>query len=251
MGALDSGKTQLTAILAVLPESARSAVEQAFAGPEAEKALTLLGDSTLARADYSRSMDDLRAKEAQVVEDFNRLNTWFETVKPKVENYDTLEKELTTLRLTPRSPTAPEPKSGLTRDELDKYMLERDHGYAGVVAMTTAMATQHLKDFGEVLDVAALYQLATDKHISLKEAYTATFGEQIKKKADEAEQSRINKLVEERLLEERKKQASLPYPLRNGSPSVLDVLDSQTDKPGNHTLDTAVAEYERLSANRG
>lgn len=249
MGAIDSGKSQLAAILARLPESVRNTVQEAFAKPEATDALTLLGESTLARSDYSKSMDDLRQKEQQVVEDFNRLNTWYETVKPKVENYDKLESEVGRLRMAPRSPDGG--SSGLSREDLEKYMFERDQGYAGVVALSLSMATRHLKEFGEALDMTALYQLASDKKITLQQAYDGVYGEQIKKKAEEAESSRINKLVEERLADERKKFTGLPYPLRSNSPSVLDVLESSTDKPANHTLDTALAEYERLQAARG
>ena len=252
MGAYDTGKTQLQAILAKLPESMRGPVAEAFGKDEAKDALTLLGDTTLARSDYSRAMDEVAQKEQQVLSDFNRLNTWYQTVKPKVENYDTLEAEVNRLKLTPApAPITQEVKSGLTREQLEEWANNRDQGYAGVLALTTTIATKHLKEFGEVLDVQDVMQLAANKHISLQDAYNEKYGQQLKDKADAVEKARIDKLLEEARADERKKFQGLPYPIRNASPSVLDVLDSTTDKPSNHTLDSAVAEYERLAANRG
>ena len=57
--ALDSGKSLAELLAAKLPESLRPTLQEIFAKPEAADALTLLGDSALARSDYSRSKDEL------------------------------------------------------------------------------------------------------------------------------------------------------------------------------------------------
>jgi hypothetical protein len=73
------------------------------------------------------------------------------------------------------------------------------------------------------------------------------YGERIQKKQQEAEDKRINDEVDKRLGEKLKQSNSgHPFPLRQES-SPLDVLQSK-EGPAQHTLDSAVAEYERLVA---
>jgi hypothetical protein len=84
---------------------------------------------------------------------------------------------------------------------------------------------------------------------SLQDAYTERYGERIQAKAKEAEDKRINDLVEQRLGERLKANSSHPFPLRQES-SPLDVLSTKEGSQA-HTLDTAVAEYERLQQARG
>ena len=82
---------------------------------------------------------------------------------------------------------------------------------------------------------------------SLQDAYQEKYGERLQAKYKEAEDKRINDEVEKRLGERIKQTTSThPFPLRAES-SPLDVLSTK-DGPAAHTLDSAVAEYERLVA---
>ena len=256
--ALDSGKAFLEQVLAKLPESVRESAKTAFSAPEAADALTLLGDGALARSDYSRNMDEIKAKETQLTEDWEKLNEWYAPRKALVDKYPTLdavEAEIAKLKgepvIKPPTPAPAVPQVGMTKEELEAHLTQRDQGYANVLAYTTTLATKHLRDFNEVLDVSDLVAKATKNRQSLADAYQATFGEKLKAKADQEESVRIDKLVAEQLAVKLKERTDQPFPLRNASPSVLDVLESKDDSPSKHNLDSAVAEYERLQSTRG
>lgn len=252
--AIDSGKSFLALVLAKLPESLRADAEKALTAPEATDALTLLGDGVLARSDYSKSMDAIRDKEVQIQTDYDKLNTWYADNQARLDGTTALEAEIA--RLKGEKPTVPDPTkpsvtTGLVRKDLDDILSERDQAFTRVLSLSTQLTTRHLRDFNEVLDMNELVDLANRHKYSLTDAYQAKFGEQLKAKADLAEKTRIDKLVEDRLADERKKHQDHPFPLRNQSPSVLDILETKTDSPANHTLDTALAEYDRLQAARG
>lgn len=251
--ATDSGKAFLDSVLAKLPENLRADAEKAFTAPEAADALTVIGDGVLARADYSKKMDDLASKEAVVLEDFERNQTWFEQNKERLGKVETLEATIARLQgqkppedKKPDPPTAPD--GYVTRDDLLKIINEREQGFAGFSGLTNTLSVKHYADFHEVLDMNAVIAHATKKRLPLLDGYKDLYAEQIKAKADAEEKARIDKLVEERLTEEKKK-LSQPFPLRNQQPSVLDVIEQKGD-PSQYTADAAAAEYERLQAAR-
>lgn len=252
--ALDSGKAFVEQVLAKLPESLRDAARTAFAAPEAADALTTVGDGVLARSDYSRLMDEVREKEAAITEDYTKLNGWYETNKSRLGQVETLEAEIARLQgkppVTTPPPTQSTTPSGLSMDDLNKVLEDRDRNYAGVLAYTTSLATKHLRDFNEVLDVQAVIDNATKTRTSLDASYKTLYAEKLTTKARAEEDARINKQVEERLAERLKGQGDQPFPLRNQSPSVLDILHAKDDSTANHNLDSAVAEYERLQSAR-
>lgn len=252
--ASDSGKAFLDQVLAKLPESLRDGVKTAFAAPEAADALTAVGDGVLARADYSRAMDEIKAKETTLTSDYDNLNAWYAENKDRLGKVESLEQQIAKLQGQAPNPPPPSPTpspgpAGLTREDIDKILLERDKGYARVLGLTTQVAARHLRVFGEEPDMQGVIDIATKKGVSLEDAYREKYSEQLAEKAKAAEHDRVEKLVAERLADERKKQADQPFPLRNASPSVLDVLE-QKDRPA-HDVDSAVAEYERLQAARG
>lgn len=252
--ASDSGKAFIDSVLAKLPENLRAGAQAAFAAPEAAEALTVVGDGVLARSDYSKSMDDLKEKETQLASDYENLTKWYDTNKTALAKVTTLEAEIARLQGAP--PPTPEEKKepsvgGLTKEELNQILEDRDKGYAGVLALTNSLTAKHLRDFNEVLDVTQLVDYATKNKVDLKTAYDTVHKERIEAKVKAEEEAKVNKLREEIRAEERKNLSQMPYPVRNGAPSVLDILENKQDSPANHTVDTAVAEYERLQATRG
>lgn len=260
--ALESGKSLIDLVLAKLPESLRGDVQKSFLAPEATEALTLLGDSALARSDYSKQMDDIRlqteklkADQAVVTGDFERLQEWYEPRKNLLDKYPTLDAVEAAIKAGGGTPNPnpnpnPAPAVGLTRAEIDALLIERDKGYAGVLGLGIEVGSRHLHMFGEPPDMRGVIDIATKRGISLDAAYSEKYGDRLKAKADEAEAARIKQLVDAGVAERMKQAGPGAFPLRNGSPSVLDIFDSQTDKPANHTVDSAVAEYDRLVALR-
>lgn len=259
MSAFDTGKSLVQQILAKLPEGTRAIVAPAFEAAEASEALTLLGDLGMARSDYSRQSDtlrtqaaDLEAKRAELEAVHARQEAWWQENAPKVQGYDTLKPEYDRLKaggMPPAEKKETPPAAGLTIDDLNKILLEREAGYAGVMALSSQLAARHFGTFGEFLDTAPLMRLANERKLTLEQAYDATFGDRIKAKAGEVEKARIDKIVEERLAEERKKNPMLPGPSRAGvvEPSALDtLLTNPAERSQRYTADSAADRYEQL-----
>lgn len=272
MGAFESGQSLLASVLAKLPESHRAQAEALFNSAEAKDAVTLVGDSALARSDYSKQMDALRSsttelqqKEQQLVSEFDRLNQWYEVNKSALDDYKTIKANGGGHpNPDPRAPAPPAKPDAVSAADLQRLFDERfSDASRDVVALTAFISTQagrHYAMFGEPLDateIAANPKLGRpvagqpNRIFSLQDAYNEKFGEKVAAKQKEADDKKFNDEVERRLSEERKKLVSgHPFPLRGDAPSVLDILQTK-DGPAQHTLDTAVAEYERLQSSRG
>jgi len=248
--ALDTGKSMLDGILAKLPESLRDSARTAFAAPEAEAALTELGARTLAQSDYSRMADELKEQQEAITADYERLNGWYAQQETKLKTFDQIAAENARLKggvPPPKKDDAPPPSVGLTEEDFTKRLNERERAAATYFNATNRMAIEHLQRFGEVLDLDALGKFSESKRINIFEGYQQQFADRLAAKAKEADDARVNKLVEDRLTEERRKQQEQPFPLRGQAPSVLDVL-AEKDGPAKHTLDTATALYEQLQS---
>jgi hypothetical protein len=259
MGAFESGQSFLTGVLSKLPPEQQAQARAIFEAAEAKDAVTLLGDGALARSDYSRSMDSIREKEQALNEYYVRLDGWYN------ENKTTLDAAKTgtdPAREQPRQPAAPAAGGNLalTPDDIrriaDDAVNAAGRDYIAVSAFLGTQGGRHQHLFNEPLDMTEL--VANPKLgkpiygqpgrvYSLQDAYMERYGERIQKKQQEAEDKRINDEVDKRLGEKLKQSNSgHPFPLRQES-SPLDVLQSK-EGPAQHTLDSAVAEYERLVA---
>jgi hypothetical protein len=264
MGAFEDGNTFLAGVLAKLPESVRGQVKEVLEKPEAKDAVTLIGDGVLARSDYSKHMDALKTKETELTTKYEDLNTWYEANKNALAEYPTLKTEVERLKKGGGGEPPPAPKPGEEPPDPRAVALEvvNDAGrdYVQISAWLAGKAVQHSQMFGESLDTMELVNNPKlgkpiagqpGRVFSLEDAYREKHGERVVAKTQEAENQRIEGEVKKRLDEERKKLVGQPFPLRGGdSPSVLDTL-TQKDGTAAHTLDTAVAEYDRLVGARG
>jgi len=259
MGAFESGQSFLAGVLAKLPESQRAQAEAIFNAAEAKEAVTLIGDGALGRSDYSRHMDDLRGKEQSLTEYYTQLDGWYK------DNQQALESARTNGHRAP-DPTppadrsaAPQPNSTLDpaaiRRIAEEAINEAGRDYIAVSAFLATQGGWHSHVFGEPLDMTELVQNPKlgrpivgqpGRVYSLQDAYQEKYGERIQAKNKEVEEKRFNDEVEKRLGQRTAASASQPFPLRSES-SPLDVLSTK-DGTAAHTLDSAVAEYERLVA---
>jgi len=262
MGAFESGQSFLAGVLAKLPTEQRAQAEAIFNAAEAKDAVTLLGDGALARSDYSRSMDSLREKESALTEYYTRLDGWYTDNKAALDaaraggGGDPAP--------GPAPAPAPAPAAGgnvaLTQDDIRRIandaINEAGRDYIAVSAFLATQGARHSHLFGEPLDMTELVanpKLGKPVYgqpgrvYSLQDAYLEKYGERIQQKHKEAEDKRINDEVDKRWAERLKQtQSGHPFPLRQES-SPLDVLQTK-EGPAQHTLDSAVAEYERLVA---
>ena len=266
MGAFESGQAFMAGVLAKLPAEQQAQARAIFEAAEAKDAVTLLGDGALARSDYSRSMDGLREKEQALTDYYTRLDGWYTDNKAALDaaaargtgNPDPAR---------PQPDPAPAPNAGaggtITAADIraiaDQAVNEAGRDYIAVTAFLATQGARHSHLFNEPLDMTELVanpKLGKPVYgqpgrvYSLQDAYLEKYGERIQGKHKEAEDKRINDEVEKRLGERLKTtQSGHPFPLRQEA-SPLDVLGTK-DGPAAHTLDTAVAEYERLVAAKG
>jgi hypothetical protein len=267
-----AGLTFLQGWAPTLPEAFRAEVSALLtkitSTPEAEiePSLRYVGDGAMARPDYSRAMNDLAEKTKELDAIAQEHTQWYAENKDALTEYVRIKPEYDKLKGNGHPNPNPNPNptpnldaKGLTSDQLAEELERRDRSYASVLAFGVSLAQRHFAMFNEALDMG---ELVADPRIGqavkgqpgrvfgLQDAYNAKYGERVQQKAQEAETARINKLVEERLVEERKKQPlQQPYPLARSEPSALDALATK-DGPAAHTIDTAVAEYERLQQAR-
>lgn len=260
MGAFESGQSFLAGVLAKLPAEQQAQAKAIFESPEAKDAVVILGDGTLARSDYSKNLDALKTKETELSTKFESLNDWYAANEAALKEYPTLKTEIATLKATPPKPgdpPKPEPPvdpRAVAREEIDAAGRE----YVGVSAWLAGKAVQHSQMFGEPLDTMALVQNPKlgkpiagqpGRVFSLDDAYRESHGERVEKKQKETTEAAFNAEVDKRVAEKLKGQVNQPFPLRGESPSVLDVL-TEKEGPAAHTLDSALAEYERLQSAR-
>lgn len=252
MGAKESGQAFLEQVLSKLPVEKQAAAKALFEDPSAEAAVVLVGDGALARADYSKGMDALKAKT-------DELENWFQDNKGALDDYLAIKPEYDTLKATKPGEVKPhvEPPIDPKKVVEDVLSVQGPH-FLQASAWMAAKAVEHSRLFGEELDVLALAQdprlgkqikgAAEGRVVSLPDLYMEKYGEKVAAKAKEIEEKKFNDEVDRRMKERQAQQTTNPFPLR-GESSVLDVL-SEKDGAAKHTLDTAVAEYERLTAAR-
>jgi hypothetical protein len=265
--ALDSGKAFIDGVLAKLPESLRESAKAAFTAPEAQDALTLIGDGVLARADYSRSMDEITQKETALADDYAKLTQYYDARKADFDIVDGLRKSGKWNEKGPVGLEGAPPKPGevppvdaskfVARDEFTEIMRKEQMAAAGFLALQQNLGLKHFQDFGEVLDSNELLQdqnlgkqKADGSIYGLKDAYYTKFKDKITERSTKLETDRISKLVDAGIAERMKGQ-SLPIPLKNGAGSPLDLLEGNAEfKPDPNLAQTAAEEYARLTSLR-
>jgi len=262
MGAFESGTEFLAGVIAKLPAELQAQAKELFGKPEAKDAILIVGDGALARPDYSKAMNELKTKEIELQGKLDNLNAWYVDNEAALKEYLAIKPEYDTLKAKggtpPADPTKPIPPAD-PRKVVEEVLAQEGRAYVDLTSWLISKAMAHRSMFGEDLDVSAL---TADPRLgkpvagqpgrvfSIPDVYAAKYGERVATKQKEATEKAFNDEVEKRLTIERAKLASQPFPLRGeASPSVLDVLATK-EGPAAHTLDSAVAEYERLQGQR-
>ena len=263
MGAFESGQDFLKGVLAKLPESLRNKpLEEIVAAAEAKEALTTVGDSVLARSDYSKHMDAIREEKAKLTEDYEKLTAWYEEKKQVLDEYGRIKPEYDKLKADPLRPRTPvtdpalDPSKFIDKDTFAKEMREQQMAAANYLGLQQAITLKHYNDFKEVIDTRELLndpnlgKTAPDGHVyGLLDAYQTKYHDKLAEKAKADEDARINKLADERVAEKMKGMQQ-PFPIRRSEPSVLDLIETPAKDAPKHDVDSAVALYEQLTQAR-
>ena len=263
MGALEAGQEFLAGVLAKLPTELQAQARELFGKPEAKDAVLLVGDGALARPAFSKAMDDLKAKETELNAKLTNLNGWYTENKAALEEYVTIKPEYDTLKAGGKTPPPADPNKPTPpvdpRKVVEEVMSEQGPQYIQIAAWLHDKGQEHRDLFGERLNTQEITSNPKlgrpiagqpGRVFSLQDAYNEKYGDRVATKQKELTEKSFNDEVEKRLVAERAKLAGQPFPLRgDASPSVLDVLATK-DGPAAHTIDSAVAEYERLQSAR-
>ncbi len=250
MGAYESGQDFLKSVLDKLPADKQAAAKALFEDPTAKDAVTLAGSGVLARADYSKGMDELRAKT-------DELNTWYADNKAALDEWVALKPEYEILKKNPADPPKREDPPVDPRKVAEEVLAAQGRSYVDVADWLSDRKIDHFMQFGERLNTRELLDDPRlgkpvagqpGRVVSLPDLYQEKYGERIAAKQKDAEEKKYNEEVDKRVKERLAQHTPNPFPLR-GESSVLDVLNEK-DGPSKHTVETAVAEYERLQASR-
>ena len=258
--ASETGSSFMQGVIAKLPESLRSQAETIFKAAEAEEALAVIGTGALAQPEINRRLDEARQQADQAAARLTELNDWYAANLAALQEYKAILPEYQTLKANGNPNPAPKPPAdpGDMRKTALEVVNEAGREYVSVSAWIAAKAVEHLHRFAEPLDAMALVANPKlgrpipgqpDRVYSLNDAYQEAYGEKVKGHLQAAEDARINKLVEDRLAEERKKITHQPFPL--GSDAILPIDVVNDPNQPKHNLDTATALYEELTRARG
>ena len=269
--ASEAGKEFLAGALAKVPAEKRAQVEALLGGPEFEEALVVIGTGALGQSDINRKYDEIKTKDeeldelrAQLQESFDRNQSWWNQNKAALEEYKVIKPEFETLKKG--GDVKPPDGNGNTHTEtdvrkaIDSALENNNRAFAGALAFTLNLTQRHKDMFGENLDVMELLrdprlgkQMAGQPEgrvISLEDVYHDKFGKKVEEFNKKKEDERFNAEVEKRFAEKLKANpVPQPFPLRDSSPSPLDALQDQ-ERGKRYTVDSATAEYERLTAIR-
>src|SRR5690554_4327722 len=143
MNRTEAGQAFLNDLLSRIPEEQRGAAQAAIEAAGDDIA-NFAGEHALRQADYSRKMNETQQY-------YNELKTWHETAKAQLAN--------------PQQPSTPNPSdpsrsatppAGLTREEYEKDIRDRELGVGNFVAHVTTLGLRHFREFGEELDVLSI-----------------------------------------------------------------------------------------------
>lgn len=258
--ASEAGKAFLDGVLAKLPEDQRATAKGLFDANEG--ALEVLGSGALGQAEINRQFTDLtKQKETleqqrtELIAKQGELTSWFEANQGALADYVAHKDAIDKLKAG-GGVMGDDKGKGLTAEEVAAMMEARDRAFAGAFALGTNLTANHLHMFNEPLDmqelmadpkVGTVIDRATGKVYGLQDAYNTKFGARVAERSKQIEDKRIKDLVDQGVAERMKalpQNQQQPYPLRDsGSP--LDALTGER-KTSDYTVDSAVAEYNRL-----
>lgn len=233
--------------LAAVPEDKRAVAEELF---KADGVKTKLREGVLAREDYSRQSDELKASrealeaETAKAQDLIKKNTdWYHTanaeytgVKAKLDRYAAEFGDL--------EGEGKPAKKFLSEDDfnkrLDEALSPRDAAAIDVADILTDLKIEHRDKFKEKLDTKALIKFATENRMPLTAAYTAFVADKVEAVRKTEFDDAIKKAREEGAAEARASQG-LPIIARSSEPfsfaAPADIPRSQADRVKAAALD--------------
>ena len=257
----EAGQKFLDELLAHVPADRQAAAREALAGTPAVREL---GAGYLRQSDYSRSMDEARQVQERAQAWHQELDAWYAANASKIAAPAATPGTPGTPAATPgspiQSPAATLASTGLTREEVAAMLAEREQAAVSAIVHTNQLSSRHFATFKEPLDIAGLMADPDMPKLGLLGVYDKHYKAKHDALAKQAEDARIEALVQERLAAVRR--TPMPYPTGPAEPSALDALERALANPPDPTkpvtppvasssvVDAAVAEYEAAVSRR-
>jgi hypothetical protein len=220
MAKKDSGfDAFLAEVVAALPEGEkRTTFEEAIKNDTVQSKLR---EGFLARSDYSRSMDALRAEREEfdsvVTETNERIagwQQWYEEAKAEVAG----SKKGADDDALDLGPTPP----GVTPEQLAKILADRDKMAIKFASVLTDLQYDYRSKFGEKLDSDALIAYATRRGVPIDVAYNELTAPKERERAEKDVEARI-KAARDEAVKEFASANKLPTASRPSEPHPLDL----------------------------
>ena len=215
---IDAAKTFLEGVVAKLPAEKQQAFRENFMGETA--LLETVGDGVLRQDDYSRQT-------AQIKRDREVLEQYYAENAPKVEKAAKLLERfpdgnvpddfgITDPPIVKQVPVDVKAIEEVVLGKVGKHVENSERGAAAFMAKLTDMASQHMKEFGEVLNTSEIVNDPRVYEIGLDGLYKEKYGEKYAAKATAAHDAEIAAAVkrgaDEALAKFRAENPQQPYP---------------------------------------
>lgn len=227
--------------------------------PTMDGVVDFMGDGTLRQSDYSKAMNDLKAKEAENDTFRTSLDGWYAERQAALAEYDRIKASGGHPPVTPPvvPPVVPDlPKNLLTREDLDKTLDQVERGAVSFFSQLNALSLTHYQQFGEILDTDTLLKDKRLSSLGLEGVYKDVHKDQLTAKAQEATAAAEAKI---RADERQKVQVELAgrvnpsYVGVSAEPSAFDGLEALAagkPAPVHATVEDMSASYARLQGTR-
>ncbi len=162
-------------------EDKRQAALDAFAD---EKVTKKFQSDFVPRSEYSRSMDELTAKEKKYTEWYDGvLATTAKNEEAVKQANDTVTRYQAVYGDLPADGSHPMPVvKGMTKEEFDKEMARREGQTIFLLKKVPALTMDYYQRFGKQLDLDALEKIAVEKQLPLDAAYRELISPEVQAK---------------------------------------------------------------------
>lgn len=191
----DEAKTyfQKLAQEAGLDEASTTAI---VAGLGNEKFAKGIVDGFKRQDEFSRSMDQVRAKETELTKWYNEQAVpAYQANLTGLQKLQEYEKRFGTLDEGEKPDSVP--KDVLTRKEYEELNAQRDKAYINLNKTLSKITIDHFQKFGEPVDLNALEKLALDSGLPLESAYDKFIQPKVEERREADLKVRIQKEREE------------------------------------------------------
>lgn len=276
----ESGQTFLTTAMSLIPEAQRVGVQAALDAALADDTtrnafFDQIGEGALRQDEFSRAMDEAR-QEKQRAETWHRnLQTWHSNAQGQLSTLESLRQDRPDLfnedgslkrgraadpdpdpddRPAPRRPAAPT-VTGLSADEFNTKLAQRDAEWAGFFAEVSPLSFEHYARYKEPLAVDRVLAHARQNGQSFRDAYQVVYADQIRQHQTSEAQAREQQIraeIEKKVRSEFASRPPHPTGTSGLESSPIDWMDPGVKDPASpeqFSAHAAAAEYmERYAA---